>query len=97
MCGVATTVTVDASGTCSDARVVLFGVGSTPLRAEAAEKALIGAKPGDKLFTDAAAKVNDAIDEPLTDVHATAEYRRHVARALTARALPQAFARARGA
>ncbi len=94
MCGVTTTVTLDAGGTCSAARVVLFGVGSTPIRASAAEAALVGARASDKLFSAAAARVNDAIDEPLSDVHATAEYRRHVAQALTARALPQAFARA---
>ncbi|MFN7956269.1 MAG: xanthine dehydrogenase family protein subunit M [bacterium] len=93
MCGVTTTVTLDPGGTCSAARVVLFGVGSTPIRASAAEAALVGARASDKLFAEAA-RVDDAIDEPLSDVHATAEYRRHVAQALTARALPQAFARA---
>ena len=96
MCGVSTTVTLDAGGTCSAARIVLFGVGATPLRAPAAEAALIGNKASDKLLAEAASRVNDAIDEPLSDVHATAEYRRHVARALTARALPLAFARAAG-
>ena len=97
MCGVSTTVTLDASGACRDARVVLFGVGATPIRAQSAEQALIGKSAGDAAFADAAARVNDSIDEPLSDVHATAEYRRHVAKALTARALPHAFARARGA
>lgn len=97
MCGVSTTVTLDTAGAVADSRVVLFGVGATPLRAPSAEKALLGQKPSETLFTEAAARVNDAIDEPLSDVHATAEYRRHVAKALTARALPLAFARARGA
>lgn len=97
MCGVATTVTLDGTGAVADSRVVLFGVGATPIRAVSAEKALLGQKPSEALFGEAAARVSDAIDEPLSDVHATAEYRRHVARALTARALPHAFARARGA
>ncbi len=41
--------------------------------------------------------VGEAIDEPLSDVHAPAQYRRHVAQVLTRRALAEAVGRAEGA
>jgi CO/xanthine dehydrogenase FAD-binding subunit len=94
MAGVTVTVTLESSGHCKDARIVLFGVGSTPLRAHAAEQVLIGQKLGAPLFEQAGQKVNDAIEEPLTDVHASAEYRRDLARVLTRRALAEAVTRA---
>ncbi len=96
MAGVSLTTTLDGSGACSAAAIVLFGVGSTPVRASAAEAVLIGNKPTADLFATAAAKVDESITEPLDDVHATGAYRRHVAQALTRRALPHAFARAEG-
>jgi CO/xanthine dehydrogenase FAD-binding subunit len=95
MTGVALTVGLDG-GRCSGARIVLFGVGGTPVRAGAAEQVVNGQKPGDKLFDQAAAKVNDDITEPLSDIHASAEYRRHLAQVLTRRALAEAVARAGG-
>jgi carbon-monoxide dehydrogenase medium subunit len=96
MTGVALTVALDA-GHCSGARIVLFGVGGTPVRARAAEQVVNGQKPSDKLFEQAAAKVNDDITEPLSDIHASAEYRRHLAQVLTRRALAEAVTRAAGA
>ena len=96
MTGVALTVTLDRGGHCSGTRIVLFGVGATPVRATAAEQVVNGQKPTDKVFEQAAGKVNDDITEPLTDVHASAEYRRHLAQVLTRRALAEAVARAGG-
>jgi len=95
MTGVALTVALDG-GRCSGARIVLFGVGGTPVRAGAAEQVVNGQKPSDKLFEQAAGKVNDDITEPLSDIHASAEYRRHLAQVLTRRALAEAVARAGG-
>jgi carbon-monoxide dehydrogenase medium subunit len=94
LAGVMATLTLDGRGRCSAARVVLFGVGATPLRASAAEQALIGARPTDAGCAEAARRVTQAIDEPLTDVHATAEYRRELAIVLARRALGTALARA---
>ncbi len=97
MAGVAVTVTLESSGHCSGARIVLFGVGATPLRARGAEQIVLGETPSQKIFEQAAKKVGEEVEEPLSDVHASAEYRRHLAQVLTRRALAEAVARAREA
>ncbi len=66
-------------------RIVLANMGGRPLRAVAAEQALAaGATP-----EQAAALAADGT-EPAQDMHADSEYRRHLARVLTARALRSA-------
>jgi aerobic carbon-monoxide dehydrogenase medium subunit len=65
-----------------DGRVGLVNMGSTPLRASATEAALADGAS----ITDAAALADQATD-PQSDVTATPEYRRHLARVLTERAL----------
>jgi CO/xanthine dehydrogenase FAD-binding subunit len=94
--GVALTVTLDRSGRCAAARVVLFGVGPTPVRARAAEEVLVGAQPGDTVFAEAGRKASETATEPISDVHASADYRRHLAGILTRRGLGEAVARAGG-
>jgi carbon-monoxide dehydrogenase medium subunit len=94
MVGAAITVTLGGGGRCSDARVVLFGVGPTPLRARAAEQVVTGEAPGEAVFAEAGRKAGEELDEPLSDVHASAEYRRHLAEVLTRRGLAEAAGRA---
>ena len=94
LAGAVAIVTLDRGGRCASARLVLFGVGSTPLRARAAEDALRGEKPSEKLFEHAAGKVTAVVDEPLSDVHASAEFRRHLAAVLARRSLAEAAGRA---
>src|SRR5207244_929553 len=74
----------------ADARLVYFGVGPTPVRAAEAERQLIGQPPGADAFAAAGEAASRAVD-PADEVHATAEYRRSVAAALTRRALRQAW------
>jgi len=93
MAGAAVTVSLDGGGRCSEAKVVLFGVGATPLRARAAEEVVNGEPPGDRLFAQAGQKASEALEEPLSDIHAPEEYRRDLARVLTQRALAEAAAR----
>jgi aerobic carbon-monoxide dehydrogenase medium subunit len=63
-------------------RIALANMGSTPLRARAAERALAGgASPAE------AAELAAEDTEPPEDVHADRDYRRHLARVLTRRAL----------
>jgi aerobic carbon-monoxide dehydrogenase medium subunit len=68
------------------ARLVYFGVGSTPIRVKAAEDALIGQAVAEPAFEAAAQSAKQGID-PTNDIHATEEYRRAVAATLTKRAL----------
>lgn len=93
LCGVVAILSLDRAGQCSSARIVLFGVGPTPVRACEAERLLVGEKAAEKVFGHAAQKASEEIEEPLSDIHATREYRRDLARVLTRRALAEAAQR----
>jgi carbon-monoxide dehydrogenase medium subunit len=93
LAGATVTLKLDG-GSCSDARVVLFGVGATPLRVQQAEERLVGERIDAKLMSEVSREISVSIDEPLSDIHATAEYRRNLAGVLTERALTQAVERA---
>lgn len=69
-------------GICQEARIGMYGVGPTPLRARHAEEKLKGEKLADRLLT-AAAETAAREAEPVSDVQASAEYRRAVVRWLT--------------
>ena len=70
-----------------DGRVALANMGETPLRATATEQALAaGASPAE------AARAAAEGTAPVEDMHADREFRRHLARVLTARALASARA-----
>ena len=58
----------------------------------AAEQVLVGEKLSAPLFERAGQTASQEIEEPLSDVHASAEYRRDLARVLTRRALAEAAA-----
>jgi len=89
-------VTLRREGTrCAEARIVLFGVGATPFRARNAEDAIAGRELDDTAFAAAGTAAAEAIDDPLSDVHASAEYRRDLASTLTKRALAEAAERAK--
>jgi len=94
LAGAIATVTLDGSGKCAGSRIVLFGVGEKAVRATDAEQSLLGEAPGEAAFEQAAAKAAADLDEPLSDVHASAEYRRDLARVLARRALLDAADRA---
>lgn len=81
--GVALTLDVDAAGICSDVRIGLFGVGPTPLRASAAEAMLKGNKVDERLIGQAAAQAATEAD-PVSDVRASASYRRELVKRLVA-------------
>lgn len=75
---------------CREARLALTGVGGVPWRAREAEKALVGRELTSKAIADAAQAVRDTV-EPLSDLHGSADYRRHLAAVLTRRALEAAL------
>jgi carbon-monoxide dehydrogenase medium subunit len=82
---------VDAGGTIKRAAVALGGVAAVPLRMDAVEAQLVGQTASEELFRSAAETCR-AIDA-VADVHATVEYRQHLAAVLTRRALVQALSR----
>jgi CO/xanthine dehydrogenase FAD-binding subunit len=84
--GALATVSLDASGNCEDTRIVLFGVGATSIRVPSAEAMVNGEKPSESIFATAGEKAVEEIDEPLTDVHASAEL--NYREALNARSVP---------
>lgn len=91
--GVACTLTLGSDGRIAQARLALTGVGEGPVRATPGEAVLLGETPTAALFAAAAAAVAESL-APESDIHATAEYRRHLAGHLTERALGQALVRA---
>ena len=93
LAGSVVTLTMDGDS-CKDARIVLFGVGATPIRVQLAEERLIGQRIDAALMKEVGLEIRDSIDEPLADIHATAEYRRNLAGVLTERALVEALERA---
>jgi len=78
-------------GRASEARIVLGGIADRPIRAPEAERELLGASLDDQAVRRASARVAATV-EPFADIHATAEYRRDLAAAMTRRALRQAAA-----
>ena len=91
--GCAVNVTLDAAGTCTDARVVLGAVAPTQVVVEDAAKALIGHKLDDATL-QALDKAAQAACKPITDKRGTVEYRTKVAGVLARRAAAIAFDRA---
>jgi carbon-monoxide dehydrogenase medium subunit len=89
MVGVCALVKRGGDGTCEDVRIGLTHMGSTPLRATAAEQTLRG-RPLDAQSIAAAAEQAAEGTEPPADLNATAEYKQHLARVLCRRALEQA-------
>lgn len=92
--GVAATVTLGPSGDCAAARVALFSVGEGPVLTGRVAAALAGQEPDIEAMTAAAYAVQGDIDPP-SDIHASSDYRRQLARVLTGRALARAVERAR--
>ncbi len=73
-------------GTCSRARIALSGVAGAPIRAAAAEEALVG-QAIDGSSASAAAEAATSSLEPTGDIHCSAEGRRKIARTLVERAI----------
>ncbi len=94
MAATAATVSFDGAAA-GEVRLALMGVGEVPLRIDAAETSLSGSMFDETAMDQAVAAVDDAID-PMSDLHASADYRRHLAKALTRRVLQAAWQRAKG-
>jgi CO/xanthine dehydrogenase FAD-binding subunit len=91
--GVAASLTVDDAGVCTACVVAVTGVGPTPVVAREAAGPLVGVAPAPAAFDDVARRVASGL-RPDSDLHASADYRQHLARVLTGRALARAAGRA---
>ena len=90
--GVAAVIVADNNDCCTDARLAITGTAPTPIRATQAESFLVG-KSLTQTTLDEAGRLVATEVEPESDVHATANYRQHLAGALTTRALQRAVER----
>jgi aerobic carbon-monoxide dehydrogenase medium subunit len=75
-----------SNGQVAEARIGMANMGSTPLRAQVAEAAAAGADASRDALRSAAQRADEGTNPP-ADLHGAADYRRHLARVLTARAL----------
>jgi carbon-monoxide dehydrogenase medium subunit len=85
-----------ANGTVAQAGIGLTGVGPTNLRAEAAERALVGSEPTEAAIAEAARLAAEAA-QPQSDIRGSAEYKRNLVRVFTERGLRTVADAVRGA
>jgi carbon-monoxide dehydrogenase medium subunit len=83
---VAVAVNWDAAGRCTEARIALGALAARPLRATAAEQALLGQALTSALVAEAARLAGEAT-RPIDDIRGTAAYRREVTEVIVRRLL----------
>lgn len=89
--GVAAALSVDsAKGKCEEVGIALGAAGPIPLRAKKAESRLRGQKLS-KISIAEASRIASEEVQPISDVRASANYRREMVRVITERALHQAW------
>ena len=86
--GVATQLTIE-NGQCTKSRIAIIGGGSIPIRTSKAESMLLGETISDELLKEVAEQASKEVD-PASDMHASAEYRRHLTSVLVSTALRKA-------
>jgi carbon-monoxide dehydrogenase medium subunit len=88
--GVACGVQLGSGGVIERAAIGLLGMGSTPVRAAAAEAALLGSAPAENDLAEIGRLAVDDLDPP-EDIHASSRYRRSVGAHVVERALARAL------
>ncbi len=89
--GVGVSITLAArTGACQAARIVLGAVAPTPMRAKAAERVLRGKQLSEELI-EKAAEVAAGEAKPISDVRASADFRRELVGVLTRRMVTSAW------
>lgn len=83
-------VVKSSGGTCEDVRIGLTNMGSVPLRATAVEEALRGQELSAENIAKAAEQAAEGTNPP-SDLNASTEYKKHLARVLTRRAINEAL------
>jgi aerobic carbon-monoxide dehydrogenase medium subunit len=92
--GCAAVITLDASGACSAASVVVTGASVKPTRAGAVEAALVGHHPDEATIAEAASHASEGL-EIVSDIHGSQAYRAQMAAVMAKRAITRAAHRAR--
>jgi carbon-monoxide dehydrogenase medium subunit len=92
LAGVALTLRKEG-GVCRDVRIVGFGINPTAVRLTAAEEALEGQAPSAENFARAAAAGAAGLEEPMSCIHASADYRRQLIQTKVERCLAKAITR----
>jgi aerobic carbon-monoxide dehydrogenase medium subunit len=92
VCAVACALRV-ADGVVTEARLGAAAVSDRPVRLHAAERALVGSRCEPEALAAAAGEARGAVD-PSDGMHASAEYRRHLAGVLAGRSAERAYATA---
>ena len=92
--GATAVVVLDNNRKCQQARIVLLSVGDGPVEAHQAEQILLGQEGSGNIIDEVAETAASKDIDPPGDIHASPEYRRHLARVLTKQVLSQAFERA---
>jgi len=82
-------------GRAKDVRVGMMGVGETPMRLREIEDIVDGTDISDMVLDEVARRLTDILT-PNTDIHASADYRRHLSGVLAKRALRAAWGRVNG-
>lgn len=95
--GVAVSLTLASkNGRCEDVRIALANSAPRPMRAKRAEELLRGKKITDNLLKEAG-EIAASETEPLSDIHASAEYRQELVKVLVKRVGTEALMRAKRA
>ncbi|HMD90095.1 MAG TPA: xanthine dehydrogenase family protein subunit M [Anaerolineaceae bacterium] len=87
-------VILGEDGLCKDVRLTLLSVADVPVLSKEAKKILVGQKPTQDAFNAVSEAASKSEIDPGSDVHATANYRRHLTKIMIVRSLNKAFSRA---
>lgn len=94
LAGLAAQITLDEAGRCIEARLVYLSAGDGPLLVTSAVEQLIGQIPDDQNLSEVARQAAAEDVQPSGDIHASTDFKRHLCRVLTRRALKTAYERA---
>jgi len=90
--GVGTALVIDKTDNCKDARISLGAVAPTPIRANKAERYLIGKKLTQQVIEEASERAREGADPP-SDMHGSKEYRLDMIKVFARRAIKLALSR----
>ena len=91
--GVAVSLSIAGNGSCESCGIGITGVASKAYRARSVESALVGKPLDEQTIAAAASHASDGVDAN-SDLYASEEYRRHLAKIYTRRAIAAALSRA---